>query len=65
MLLVGGSCFCSQEKNSAERRSPKKEVRFKLSNRRVFRYPNTASPQKVGPGPGHHPGLPVQVNWNA
>ena len=28
-------------------------------------YPNTAGPEEVGSGPGHHPGLSVQVDWNA
>lgn len=28
-------------------------------------YPNTAGPKEVGSGPGNHPGLSVQVDWNA
>lgn len=31
----------------------------------VVSYPNTAGAQEVRSGPGDHPGLSVQVDWNA
>lgn len=64
MLLVGGSCFCGERKEK-KKALKKRKLDFNSATRECLRYPNTASPQKVGPGPGHHPGLPVQVNWNA